>query len=114
MTRRLIIAVLLVMTLLSVPFAAPATACARPMRTTLSSNCDCCATMKSCLLPQQNPVRPTATAETAQQAVVMIPPVLHVLQTPAFEVPFRRVDFLIASAPAHSAPRAVLFCTFLI
>ena len=76
--------------------------------------CECCATMKSCLLPQQNSVPPAAASQASQQSVAMIAPVLHELLALEPPVPSRARNFVTAQFAVHSPSRLALFCTFLI
>ena len=75
---------------------------------------DCCATMKSCVLPQQNPARPAATNLDTQYSLVLSAPVLLPLLVPAPATSSRSRDSSPAPRKAHSPPRQALFCTFLI
>ncbi len=84
------------------------------MPPTAKTTCDCCATMKSCLLPQRNPSQSTAAVKHLQPAVVMMAPVLHALLTPAIASPARAVKLATAQPAVHSPPRLALLCTFLI
>jgi hypothetical protein len=92
---------------------APAQICGMSMPAPMVQ-CDCCATMKSCLLPQQNPVQPAAASQPLQQSVAIIAPVLHELLAPALAAPSSSREFYAAQPAAHSRPRFALFCTFLI
>ncbi len=73
----------------------------------------CCATMKSCALPQQDPTQPTTASTVAQQSIALIAPALPVLSrelpTPHFAAPR-----FAAPSVSHSPPRLALFCSFLI
>jgi hypothetical protein len=114
-TKHRTIAALLFLALFAGPFRASAQTCGMttPVRT-MDCSADCCAKMKACLLAQQNPVKPSATAKAAQPSVPMVPPVLHEAVAPMFDAPLRPTHFLIAQAPAHSAPALALFCSLLI
>ncbi len=74
----------------------------------------CCATMRSCVLPQQNPAQPTAAGDTGPYSGTMIAPVLRELLSPAIPALSRPAYFAPAQPLAPSPSRLALFCTFLI
>jgi hypothetical protein len=113
MTKRFITAAFLVVAFLTASSQAPAQACGMSMPAP-AQQCACCATMKSCLLPQKNPPESTAAAELSQQTVVMIAPILHPLLVPPFAVSLHGARISAAKLAVHSPPRLALFCTFLI
>jgi hypothetical protein len=92
---------------------APGQVCGMSMPTAMVQ-CECCATMKSCLLPQQNPVQPATATAPSQQSVAMIAPALHELLAPEPVVPSRARNFVRAQFAVHSPSRLALLCTFLI
>jgi hypothetical protein len=113
MFRRLPISVLLVIALVAMTAQAPAQMCGMRMPAPMVQ-CDCCATMKSCVLPQQNPAKLAAAAQSSQQSIAMIAPVLHQLVAPMLGTLSRSGESPPAQPSAHSPPRLALFCTFLI
>lgn len=76
--------------------------------------CDCCATIKSCLLSQKGQSQPAAAVQHVEQTVAMIAPILHELLAPAIAAPSRSADFAAAQLAVHSHARLALLCTFLI
>lgn len=75
--------------------------------------CDCCATMKSCVLPRENPTQPRAAAAVSAVPLAMIAPGAPVLLRevqPTAVAPLRELRRPLAVA----APRFALFCAFLI
>jgi hypothetical protein len=115
-TKQAGIVALLFLALFSAPLLASAQTCglAMPVRTTMDCSADCCAKMKSCVLPQQNPAQATATAKAAQPSVVMTAPVFDELLAPVPVQPFRPARFVAAQGPAHSPSPLALSCTLLI
>jgi hypothetical protein len=111
--RRFTISVLLVIALAAMTAQAPAQMCGMRMPTPMVQ-CDCCAAMKSCLLPQKNPAQLAAAAQSSQQSIAMIAPVLHQLVAPMLGTLSPSREFPAAQPSAHSPPRLALFCTFLI
>ena len=81
---------------------------------TTVKQCDCCATMKSCLIPQQNAGPSAAVAQLSQQTAVMVAPALCEILAPLPAAPSFAIRDLAARPTAHSPPRLALFCTFLI
>ncbi len=73
----------------------------------------CCAAMKSCVLPQQNPTQPASAATADLAPIAMIAPALPVL--------LRQLRTQLAIFPrsaaqtlTHAPPRLAVLCTFLI
>ena len=115
MSRQLLTGLLLVCALLTASSAAPAQTCGMRMPEAATMKCiNCCATMKSCVLPQQNPAQPTAAGDTAPHSLTMIAPVIRDLLSPALLALSRPADFAPAQLLAPSPSRLALFCTFLI
>jgi hypothetical protein len=105
----------LVCALVTASSATPAQTCGMSVPKAPTTKCiDCCATMKSCVLAQQNPAQPTAAGETAPHWVTLIAPVLRELLSPAIPALSRPVYFAPAQPLAPSPSRFALFCTFLI
>ena len=79
------------------------------------ASCACCATMKSCVVTQQDhPVQSAATAYGTQQLAAMIAPVLHeLLAAPIAHSPRSR-EVSSVQPPVRSTARLALLCTFLI
>jgi hypothetical protein len=114
-TKHGTIAALVFLAVFTAPFAASAQTCSMTMPVrAMDCSADCCAKMKSCVRPQENPVKPTATATAAQPPVVMIAPVLHEVVPPTFDAPLRASHFLLVQAPAHSPAPLALSCSLLI
>src|SRR3981081_2822719 len=77
-TKQVTTVALLCLALFSAASHTSAQRCAMTMPArTMDCSADCCAKMKSCVLPQQNPVQPSATAEAVQRSFVMIAPILN-------------------------------------
>lgn len=115
MSRQLLTGFLLVCALVTASFAAPAQTCAMSMPAAQAMKCTgCCATMKSCVLPQHNPAQPTAAGDTVNVSVTLIAPVQRVLLSPALPALRRLAYFAPAQPLAPSPSRLTLFCTFLI
>ena len=114
MIKRLMLAVLMVLALLSVSWATPRQRCGM-MPDIAASSCGCCATMKSCLVTQQeDPVQSAAAAYGTQQLAATIAPVLHeVFAAPIAPSPRSREVFSV-QPPVSSTARLALLCTFLI
>jgi hypothetical protein len=115
MVRRLSIALVVVLAVLTATVRLPAQACALNMRAGLKAPCtdECCATMKSCVLSQQGQTPPAATSTNAQQSIALIgPPIQSLLVQAAlsFPVPGK----LSANILPDSPPSLAVLCTFLI
>ncbi len=114
MFKRSAIALVLCLALLPVPLRAYGPMCGMSMLASQKADCmACCAAMKSCALPRQNPTQPTTSLSADQLVVAMIAPALPVLLR---ERPVTRVTAprLVTLSLAHSPPRLALFCSFLI
>ncbi len=114
MPKQFFMAVALVLALSSVPLRASGPVCGMSMPAMQKADCmACCAAMKSCALPQQNPTQPTAGSALDQQTVAMIAPARPVLLG---ELSVTRVTAprLVTRSRAHAPPRLALFCSFLI
>jgi hypothetical protein len=113
--KRGAIGFLLGLALLLGAFQLPAQGCAMPMPQPAMPCGDCCATMKSCALPQHNPVQQTATSDLSQQSIVLIAPDLTQLSVQSLIAGQSRLSRHSATEPAtHSPPRQAVLCTFLI
>jgi hypothetical protein len=113
--RRLAIAVLLMIALLAISWQTPVQSCSMTMPAAAAMKCGgCCATMKSCVLPQQSPLQQTAPAPATQQSIVMIAPVLSELLLAVISAPDVSRQATLPPPAAHSPPRLALFCTLLI
>lgn len=111
--RRLLIAVLLVFGLILVP-QTPAQICTMSMPAPSPAKCTkCCATMKSCVMPRQNPTQPTSAWTSNTAPIMMIAPALAVLlrELPATPVTFPRSA---AQRLTDPTPQLAVLCTFLI
>lgn len=112
--KRCMTAFLLASALLSIPFQAPAEACGMAMPQPALKCGDCCATMKSCALPQQNPLQQAAAASAPYQFTPLIMPVgtelLSRFVLTATEQSFCRKRELVGHSPLKQA----VLCTFLI
>jgi hypothetical protein len=114
MVGQLTIVVTLSLALWSAAMPVPAPGCAMSMSAAQSAPCtDCCATMKSCLLPQQNRVPPASASTGNQQSITLIAqPIASVVVQAAIALP--RINFSGAEISADSPPRLAVLCTFLI
>jgi hypothetical protein len=73
----------------------------------------CCAKMKSCILPRQNPTQSTAATTPNPVPIAIVAPALLVLsqETLQTSVSFQR---LALQTPSHAPPQLAVLCTFLI
>jgi len=112
MVKRLAIAVLLVLGVASTVVHLPAQSCTMAMPIAAAS-CDCCATMKSCVLPQKDRTPPaTANAAEHQTIALSVPEIQSVpLQSPVASATF---NSSAREALRDSTPRLAVLCTFLI
>ena len=114
MPKGFFVAIAVILAVFFVPLRASEPVCGMSMRTVQKADCmACCAAMKSCALPKQNPTHPSAASAVDTQAVAMIAPAISVLlsELPAAPIAAPR---LITQSLAHSPPRLALFCSFLI
>lgn len=114
MFGRTVLAVTLLLALFAGPLRAGGPACGMSMPAAQKMACmACCAKMKSCALPRQNPTQ-SATAPTVhQQAIALLAPALPVLLSALPASPVAAPRHMTQSL-AHSPPRLALFCSFLI
>ncbi len=114
MLRQLVIAVTLVVAVCSASAPPLARACSLAMPTAQTALCtDCCAKLKSCVLPQQNQTPPAAPGSSVQQSIALIAPAIQSLSLmPVLTLP--RPDHSRADIRAGSPPRLAVLCTFLI
>ncbi|MEP6821845.1 MAG: hypothetical protein ABI946_05785 [Chthoniobacterales bacterium] len=113
MIRRLMIGLLLVLALCLTPLGASTPGCALGKPAAQGMSCaDCCATMKSCILPKQNPTN-AITASSPSQAdltALPFPPVF------LYDLAATPLSHAAVVAPRTTAPhsRLAVLCTFLI
>ena len=114
MVRQLTIVVTLSLALWSAAMPVSARGCAMSMPAGQGGMCtDCCATMKSCVLPQQNRVPPASASSGNQQSITLITqPIASVVVQAAIALP--RINFSGTEISADSPPRLAVLCTFLI
>ena len=114
MMKRLTMAVFLMLALLSVSSGTPRPRCSM-MPEVAASSCGCCATMKSCVVTQQeDPVQSAASAYGTQQLAAMIAPVLQELLAAPIAPSPRSDEVSPVQPPVRSTARLALLCTFLI
>lgn len=114
MIRRLTMAVFLVLALLSVSWGTPRQRCGM-MPGVAALSCGCCATMKSCVVTQQeDPVQSAATHYRTQQLAAMIAPVFRELAAAPIAPSPRSREVSPVQPPVSSTARLALLCTFLI
>ncbi len=114
MSRRLTTGLLLLLALFLVPLQGPVQACGMSTACGAKMKCgSCCATMKSCVLPQQNPSQPSKAPVADTVLVTLAAPAAIVLLQELFARP---IDFGAAETPRLSAgpSRLAVLCTFLI
>src|SRR5947209_6901522 len=114
MAKRWLIAVVLVLAVLLSPLRLPAQSCALSMRPVQKMSCgDCCAKMKSCMLPRKDQTPPATAPAATQQSIALIASAVQTLlvQVPVASV--KRVTRSLAIAP-ELPPRLAVLCTFLI
>ena len=104
---------MLLTALFSAPLQASAPRCAiNPAGIAKASCAECCATMKSCVLPQRDS-QPTAASTAQENLVTIAAPLMRslVVEIPATPVQFRHVSRPFGHS---SALRQALLCVFLI
>jgi len=114
MTKRLVVAVFLMLALSSVSSGTRLQQCGLMMSDTTASSCGCCATMKLCVIPKEIPVQSTARVQATQQLTALITPVLHELFAAPVAPSSRARETSVAQSPVHSTARLALLCAFLI
>ncbi|MFN2622455.1 MAG: hypothetical protein ABR611_06385 [Chthoniobacterales bacterium] len=114
MIRRLTIAVVITLALLTAVVRLPAQSCALSMAPEQKRACgvDCCAKMKWCVIPQKAQT-PPATTQPANQQIVLVAPAVEILRLIA-PIASSTTDYRVANVAPESPPRLALLCTFLI
>src|SRR5947209_1472849 len=97
MARRLMIAVLLVLAMFSSPLHLAAQSCALSMPAVQKMACgDCCAKMKSCMLPRKDQTPPATAPAASQQSIALIAPAVQTVLVQAPVASLKRVGRLAA------------------
>jgi hypothetical protein len=115
MVRRLTIAVVVTLALVSTAVRLPAQSCALSMAPEQKMACgtDCCAKMKWCVIPQKEQ-KPPATAQSEnQQSILLVAPAVQTLRVIA-PIAFAKADYRVANVTPESLSRLAVLCTFLI
>ena len=114
MAKRLTIALVMTLALFCTAVRIPAQACAMSMPAVQTMPCsDCCAKMKSCVLPQKDQTPPATAASVTQQSIALVAPLVQTVfvYPPVLSA---KLDRLSAETLRDSPPRLALLCTFLI
>ena len=114
MVRRLTVAVVLLLAVLSAPAPQFVRNCAMAMPAQQKAPCtDCCARMKFCVLRQEKQVPPASATASSQQSITLVAqPSESLLEKAIVLLPERRCfrTYLLPDTP----PRLAVLCTFLI